>query len=108
MKEEKPSASTLTNAQKKFLRKLGHDLNPVIYIGKEGLSDSVVEAVDEALTIHELIKVKIINTNKITKQEAATAVPDKTGAALVLLIGKTLLLYRPSTEKKKEDRIKLP
>lgn len=98
----------LTNAQKKHLRKLGHDLNPMVYIGKEGLSETVVSAVDDSLRHHELIKVKIINTDKISKHEAAEQVPSRTGSMLVQLIGKTLLLYRANHEKKKDERIRLP
>jgi RNA-binding protein len=98
----------LTNAQKKFLRRLGHDLSPMVYIGKEGLTATVVAAVDDSLHHHELIKVKIINTDKITKHEAAEQVPLRTGSLLVQLIGKTLLLYRPNAEKKKDERIRLP
>ena len=46
---EKSQPQALSNAQKKFLRKLGHSLNPIVYIGKEGLSDTVILAVEEAL-----------------------------------------------------------
>lgn len=99
---------TLSNAQKKFLRKLGHNLNPVIYIGKEGLTETVVSAINEALQSHELIKVKIVNTDKISKHQAAEQVPLQTGSLLVQLIGKTLIIYRRSTEKKKDERIRLP
>ena len=98
----------LTNAQKKFLRKLGHGLNPVIYIGKEGLSETVVLAIDEALDYHELIKIKIINTDKISKQEAADRVPELSNSQLVQLIGKTLLVYRRNKNKKRDEQIRLP
>lgn len=98
----------LTNAQKKFLRKLGHNLSPAVYIGKEGLSETVVSAIDESLQHHELIKVKLINTDKISKHEAADQVPEHTRSLLVQLIGKTLIIYRPNSQKKKEERIRLP
>lgn len=98
----------LTNAQKKFLRKLGHGLNPVVYIGKEGLSETVVAAIDEALDYHELIKIKIINTDKISKQEAADRVPELSNSQLVQLIGKTLLVYRRNKNKKRDQQIPLP
>ena len=103
-----PKTSDLTNVQKKFLRKLGHNLNPVIYIGKDGLSDTVVAAIDEALQFHELIKVKIINTDKLSKHEAAELIPARTGSGLVQLVGKTLLIYRQNRKKKKEEQIRLP
>ncbi len=98
----------LTNTQKKFLRKLGHGLSPVVYIGKEGLSETVAAAIDEALKHHELIKVKIINTDKLSKHEAAEQVPGQSGSLLVQLIGKTLLIYRPNNDKKSDERIRLP
>lgn len=98
----------LSNAQKKFLRKLGHSLSPVVYIGKEGLSETVVAAIDEALDHHELIKIKIINTEKISKQEAADKVPELSGSQLVQLIGKTLLVYRRNKNKKRDEQILLP
>ncbi len=98
---------SLTNAQKKYLRGLGHSLSPLVYIGKEGLADSVINAIDEALERHELIKVKIVNTDKISKHEAADLVPQRSRSQLVQLIGKTLLIYRRN-DKKKKDQIKLP
>lgn len=105
---EETTIIELSNAQKKYLRKLGHELAPVVYIGKEGLAPTVVEAIDAALTSHELIKVKIINTTKISKDEAAAVVPARSGSTLVLLVGKTLLLYRKNPKRKKDERIRLP
>jgi RNA-binding protein len=101
-------ARSLSNAQKKFLRKLGHSLSPVVYIGKEGLSETVVAAIDEALDFHELLKIKIVNTDKISKHEAADQVPEVTRSQLVQLIGKTLLIYRRNNKKKKDEQIRLP
>jgi len=108
MTEKKKNPQPLTNAHKKYLRGLGHHLTPLVYIGKEGIGDSVIDAVDSALAAHELIKVKIINTSSVSKHEAAEIVPERTGSSLVQLIGKTLLVYRKNPKRKKEDQIKLP
>lgn len=97
----------LTNVQKKALRKLGHELSPLVVIGKEGLTDSVVDAIEAVLLSHELIKVKILNTSPLTKQEAADLIPERTNGNLVQLIGKTLLLYRPNPKRPKDKRIRL-
>ena len=97
----------LNNIQKKQLRKLGHELKPVVFIGKDGLTETVIDAIEVALTAHELIKVKIINTSTLAKQDAAQSVPSKTKSSLVQLIGKTLLLYRANPDKKSDERIKL-
>lgn len=105
---EEQSGVTLNNAQKKYLRKLSHDLSALVYIGKEGLTPTVIEAINTALLSRELIKVKLINTDTISKHEAAERVPKETDCILVQLIGKTLLVYRPNPKRKKEDRIRLP
>lgn len=102
------SEQPLSNAQKKFLRKLGHSISPVVYIGKEGLSDTVIAAIDDALDSRELIKIKIVNTDQLSKHEAADRVPGLTRSQLVQLIGKTLLVYRPNKNKKRDEQIRLP
>ena len=51
----------LTGSQKKYLRGLAHGQKPVVFIGQNGLSESVVKAAIESLDHHELIKVKCID-----------------------------------------------
>lgn len=106
--EKQTMPPQLTNEQKKYLRGLGHSLTPLVYIGKEGLTDSVFDAIDTALLSHELVKIKIINTSSVNKHEAADAIPEKASCSLVQLIGKTLLMYRKNPKKKKDIQIKLP
>ena len=48
----------LKGSQKKYLRGLAHSLNPVVTIGRGGLSRQVIRSIDEALETHELIKIK--------------------------------------------------
>ena len=105
-KQNRPAP--LTNTQKKYLRGLGHQLAPLVYIGKEGLTDNLYDALETALLSHELIKVKIINTSSVQKGAAAELLPEKTGSSLVQLIGKTLLLYRKNPKRKKEEQIRVP
>jgi len=54
---------TLSNKQKKQLKGLGHSLQPVVMIADQGLKETVVAATNEALDTHELIKIKISDTN---------------------------------------------
>ena len=49
--------STLTTAQRKRLRSLAHHLQPIVLIGKFGATDTVIGAVNDALEVHELIKI---------------------------------------------------
>jgi RNA-binding protein len=105
---EKSTALELSNKQVKYLRGKGHSLSPLVLIGKEGINENVLEAVDAELTHHELIKVKIGSNSSVDKKEAAATVPQTSKSNLVQLIGKTLLLYRPNPEKPKDRRIHLP
>lgn len=86
----------LTGKQNRFLRGLGHGLRPFVMIGKQHLSDEVVKAADEALLAHELIKVKIQEGCLTDRRTAAAELAAETGAALVQVLGKTFLLYRPA------------
>lgn len=98
----------LNNKQIKYLRGMGHKLSPLVLIGKEGLSNSLLTAIDTELDNHELIKVKIGNNSNVDKKQAAALLPQKTSSGLVQLIGKTLLLYRENPKRDKKKRIKLP
>ncbi|MEJ2199989.1 MAG: ribosome assembly RNA-binding protein YhbY [Desulfuromonadaceae bacterium] len=94
----------LTGKQIRFLRGLGHHLNPVVMVGKEAVSPTVLEALHEALECHELIKVKIQEGCLLDRKEVAETISRETSAATVQVLGKTLIFYRPG----KEQKIELP
>ena len=94
----------LKGKQVRYLRGLGHHLQPVVMIGKEELSRKVVLATIEALASHELIKVKLQEGCLLDRKEVAEILSTKTGAAVVQILGKTILLYR----KAEEPVIELP
>jgi RNA-binding protein len=87
----------LTSRQRARLKALAHPLEPVVQIGQAGVQDSVVAAVDTALTAHELIKVKI-NAERDEREEIAEALSTRTGAAIVQRVGKVVVLWRPRPE----------
>jgi len=98
------STRKLTGKQARFLRGLGHKLQPIVMIGKQEVSDEVITAVDEALTAHELIKVKLQDGCLTDRREVAEQLAQAAGAAVAQVLGKTILLFRASDEK----LIKLP
>lgn len=106
--KKKPLPPTLSTKQKKFLKGLAHPLSASIQIGKEGITDNLISAITTELQRHELIKVKIGSNSSVEKGQAADLLPDVTAAALVQVIGKTILLYRPNPKRNKEERIRLP
>ncbi|MEE4242326.1 MAG: ribosome assembly RNA-binding protein YhbY [Desulfopila sp.] len=107
-KPDSASSPVLSSKQIKYLRGLGHGLSPLVLIGKEGISDNLLKAIQSELKTHELIKVKIGTNSPVDKNEAAERIPPAAAAALVQFIGKTLLLYRANPKKPKDKRIALP
>ncbi|MBW2467087.1 MAG: ribosome assembly RNA-binding protein YhbY [Deltaproteobacteria bacterium] len=98
----------LTGKQKRHLRGLGHHLKPLVILGRDGLSKNVVIAANAVLAAHELVKIKIGNGCLLDRNEAAAALAEKTGAEIVQILGKTLLLFRANPDREDAHRIKLP
>jgi len=93
------SPPTLTGKQARFLRGLGHNLRPTVMLGRDEISESVVAALNDGLTAHELVKVKLQEGCLLDRREAATQLAEAAGAAVAQVLGKTILLYRPSDKK---------
>lgn len=90
------SAKKLTQSKLRHLRKLAHSRKPVILLGKAGLSESVLEELENALSHHELIKIKLSESDRDLKQAMIEKIIQQTGAELVQKIGHVLVIYRPS------------
>lgn len=90
----------LTKKQVQHLKALAHHLNPVVMIGNNGLTEGVLAETEVALTHHELIKVKIAGEDREMKTLIADAIVRETGAYNVQIIGKILVIYRPSEARK--------
>ncbi|RAV01681.1 ribosome assembly RNA-binding protein YhbY [Paenibacillus sp. YN15] len=95
----------LTGKQKRYLRSEAHHLDPIFQVGKGGVNDHMLKSIAEALEVRELLKVSILTNNTDDKHEVAEELARGTGAELVQLIGKTVILYKESTDNK---RIELP
>jgi RNA-binding protein len=94
---ELPEAPSLTGAQRQKLRGRAHDLEPVVLVGHAGVTDAVLQAVDEALLAHELIKVRLHQPED--KRADAATLAERTRAALCGLVGHTVILFRPHPTK---------
>lgn len=88
----------LTGKQVRFLRGLGHHLNPVVMIGKEEVNSAVISATEEALSTHELIKIRLQEGCLGDRKEVARELADATGAQIAQILGRTILLYRQGQE----------
>jgi RNA-binding protein len=96
----------LTNAQRAYLRRLAHDIRPIVQIGKGGVTDNVRLSVDRALSGQELIKIKFLDFQD-QKQELTDDLVEFTGSALIGIVGNIATLYRqqPDPDRRK---IELP
>jgi RNA-binding protein len=86
--------AVLTGKQRRHLRSLGHELKPIVQIGRAGIDDGVVAAVDQALADHELVKIKLGEAAALDRHDAAEAIARQTGSEVAQVLGNTLLLYR--------------
>jgi len=90
----------LKGYQRGYLTRKAHGLQPVVHLGKQGLTDQVVAAVDQALADHELIKVKFVNF-KDERSELAAQVGSRIDATLVRVVGNVAIYYRHQTDPQK-------
>lgn len=95
----------LTPRQRAHLKGLAHHLNPVVHVGRDGLSAAVQAQIEEQLAAHELIKVKLLDGAPLDRDAAAAELPGLVGAELVQNIGRLFVLYRPDPD---DPRIELP
>ncbi len=63
-------------------------------VGKEGVSDAVVRAAWQALEDHELIKIKLPQTEKTERQDMAAHLKRALAAHLIGEVGRIVILYR--------------
>lgn len=92
----------LSTKQKQHLKGLAHNLKPVVMLGSNGLTEAVLAEIDIALNHHELVKVKVVSEDRETKVLIIDAIVRETGAEKIQTIGKVLVLYRQSEQRKIE------
>lgn len=91
----------ITKSQRNYLREQANPIKPTVLIGKQGLTESIVEKIGRELDAHELIKVRLLEY-KDQRQQLAETIVDETGAALVIVIGNVIALYRPSPDPERQ------
>ena len=84
----------LANSEIRRLKGAAQLLEPMLKIGKAGLSDGFVQSVNDALSQHELVKIKFVEF-KDQKKELAPQLADRTASYLVMRAGNVMVLHRP-------------
>ena len=95
----------MTSKQRAYLRGLANTLTAIFQVGKGGISDVLIEQLDNALEARELIKISVLETAPESAKELAEEIAESTNSVVVQTVGNKITLYRP---KKKNPKIVLP
>ena len=97
----------LTSKQRAYLRSLANTMDPIVQIGKEGITPNLVKQTWDALEARELIKCRVLDNSMLTAREACDELSRLTRSEQVQVIGTKFVLYRETHAKPKEKRIAL-
>ena len=95
----------LSGKQRSYLKKMAHELDPTVYIGKSGLTENIKKEMLTGFEARALVKVKIQEGCTLEPKEVANQLADELDAEFVQAIGRKFVLYRESKDHKK---IELP
>ena len=96
----------MTSKQRAYLKGLAMNLTPVLQLGKSGVTPENTASVEEALEARELIKINVLQNCLEDPREMAQTLSERTHSAVVQVIGKKIILYRP--KEKGKPKIELP
>lgn len=91
----------ITSKQRANLKGLAMKLDPIFNVGKSSISPELTQGIDEALEARELIKISVLKNCLDDPKEIGRILAERTRSELVQVIGKKIVLYRQSKEKKK-------
>ncbi|HGF7586128.1 MULTISPECIES: ribosome assembly RNA-binding protein YhbY [Enterococcus] len=91
---------SLRGKQKRFLRSKAHHLQPIFQIGKGGINSAMIVQIEEALEKRELIKISLLQNTDEVAEEAAQVLEKEIDCEIVQIIGRVIVLYKPSTKEK--------
>lgn len=91
---------TITERQRRWLKRQVHHLKPVVLLGQAGLTDRVLAEIDGALAHHELIKVKVNAGDRDLREAMVEQIAARTGSSLIDRIGNMAAFYRANPDKK--------
>ena len=95
----------LTSKQRSYLTGLSNTMDAIFQIGKSSLTPEICQALSEALEARELIKITILKNCLDDPRTIAERIAERTRSTVVRVIGRKIILYKPSKTKKK---IELP
>lgn len=89
----------ITGKTRSYLKSLAHKIEPVLQIGKNGLTEEVLKSIEEALEARELIKINLLNNSLLDTKETALEICSKLNAEYIQSIGNKIVIYKESEDK---------
>ena len=96
---------TMTSKERAYLRGLANTIDPIFQVGKGGISEVLIEQLNNAIEARELIKITVLETAPGNAKELANEIADSTNSEVVQTIGNKITLFR---QKKKNSKIEFP
>ncbi|MCY6484281.1 ribosome assembly RNA-binding protein YhbY [Clostridium aestuarii] len=94
----------ITSKQRSYLRGLANRIQPIFQVGKNGVEETFLKQVKDALRKREIVKLKVLNNSGITAREASDILCEEINCEGVQAIGNVVVLYK----RAKEPKIELP
>lgn len=90
---------SLTKNQVKFLKKKGHTINPIFQIGKNGINETVLNEIHDAIEKRELIKIQLLQNTMVSNKEVVDYIEANSPIKVIQSIGSVLVLYKSSSNE---------
>ena len=97
----------MTTKQRAALRSMANTMDPIMQVGKNGITDNLVKTLSDSLEAHEIIKLTVLEACPMTAREVSDALCVALSCEAVQTIGRKISLYRQASEKEKR-KIVLP
>lgn len=94
--------NNLSSAQRSYLRSQAHHIEPVVLIGKQGITDGAIKSIDRVLESRELIKIKF-REFKDEKSSLSEKITELTNSQIVGVIGHTVIIFRQNPDSDKRQ-----
>ena len=94
--------NNLSSSQRSYLRSQAHHLEPVVLIGKHGITDGTIESINRVLEARELIKIKF-REFKDEKLSLSEKIAELTNSQVVGVIGHTVIIFRQNPDSDKRQ-----
>lgn len=91
----------ITSKQRAQLRKMANSLTVTLHIGKDGITNGVLEQLNVLLENYELVKGKVLENSLLSSKSVLNELCEKLGADGVQSIGTKFVIYRQSSDKDK-------